>query len=245
MPVLRLPIFALLLVPALLVASVRTDERTAATARNSYNFRTIIGSTGSVTVHALNGVVRLTGAVADEESRRLAEETADNLPGVDRVENELVVANPAADNSDAWIAARVRSGLLMQASVSAATVLVSVKDGAVTLSGTSRSVEQRSLTEHYVRRLQLGAVSSELRIVPASDPAHDELIDDVSILTQVKSTLRPLGVGPLEGAAIRVREGMVMISGPIASEDGKAEVTRVVREVRGVRSVVNTLRVRR
>lgn len=227
-----------------LLASVRSDERTQAAALNSYNLRTVIGPSGAIAVRALNGVVLLTGAVTDHESRQLAEETVGNLPGVDRVDNELTVPAAGAQLADEGIAARVRRRLLMQADVSALTVQVSVRDGAVTLQGTSNSAEQRQLTEHYVGSLGLGAVTSELRIAAGPDRAADELIDDASVLTQVKNALLPLGVGPLTGCVIRVREGLVMVSGPISSEALKAEVTRTIREVRGTRSVVNTLRVR-
>lgn len=56
-------------------------------------------------------------------------------------------------NSDAWMAFKIRSRLLMKANVSATSTTVTVKDGFVTLSGTAENQAQKELTAIYAREI--------------------------------------------------------------------------------------------
>ena len=56
-----------------------------------------------------------------------------------------------AEHSDAWIALKIRSELLVKANVSATATKVDVKDGIVTLTGTAENLAQKDLTEVYAK----------------------------------------------------------------------------------------------
>src|SRR5258705_4515021 len=100
-------------------ASDRTIEETG---RASYNYQTVLNR--RVSIVSRNGVVTLSGVVEDQEDELLAADTIENLPGIKRINNEIVVQSSAARHSDAWIALKVRRRLLVTANVSLATITV-------------------------------------------------------------------------------------------------------------------------
>src|SRR5882757_6134099 len=96
-----------------IVRASDTDDRIEASARRTYVFRTELKD-DSIRIQSQNGVVTLTGTVADESHKSLAEDTVKGLPGVQRVENRLEVKGPpAGEGSDAWIGAKVKFSLLL------------------------------------------------------------------------------------------------------------------------------------
>ena len=119
-------------VVALLVISVplrasETDDRIESTARKSYVFKTYLKG-DDIKVQSSDGVVTLTGTVAEEMNRALAQGTVASLPGVKSVDNKLEIKGErAAANSDAWLSAKVKATLLFHRNVSAYQTKVSVQ----------------------------------------------------------------------------------------------------------------------
>ena len=67
-----------------------------------------------------DGIVTLTGTVASEWHKTLAQETVTDLPGVKGVDNRLELkGEPPTPNSDLWIGDKVKTTLLFHRSVSA------------------------------------------------------------------------------------------------------------------------------
>ncbi|HEY3932081.1 MAG TPA: BON domain-containing protein [Verrucomicrobiae bacterium] len=62
-----------------------TDSRIESSAAKSYTFKTTLKDDSK------DGVVTLTGTVADASDKSLAEDTVASLPGVQSVDNQLVV----------------------------------------------------------------------------------------------------------------------------------------------------------
>jgi osmotically-inducible protein OsmY len=88
---------ALLLVGAPLRAS-QTDDRIESSAKKSYVFKHYL--TGdSIKTESKNGIVTLTGTVAEESHIALASDTVSGLPGVKSVDNQLTVKGEAPANS--------------------------------------------------------------------------------------------------------------------------------------------------
>ena len=111
-------------VVALLVSSVpvyasEMDDRIESTARKSYVFKTYLKD-DDIKIQSSDGVVTLTGTVAEEMNRALAQETVASLPGVKSVDNRLEIKGVrAAAYSDAWLSAKVKATLLFHRNVSA------------------------------------------------------------------------------------------------------------------------------
>ena len=228
--------------PILVFASSETDRKIETAARASYNYRTVLED--HVKVKADDGVVTLTGTVQDKDDKALAEDTVENLPGVTRVKNEITVKSNYPEHSDAWIAFKIRSRLLVKGNVSAKTTTVAVQDGIVTLGGTAENVAQKELTGVYAAEIDwVKSVRNQI-VVKAPVPMGEtmgEKIDDASVTTQVKyALLSHKGTSALK-TKVTTNDGVVLITGDARSEAEKALVTKLAQDVRGTKSVSNAM----
>lgn len=107
-----------------------------------------------------NGVVYLTGTVNSLRAKRRAEEIAEDLPGVDRVRNDLRVSDrPGTRNSrdtrydtdDDAIHRRVEQALYDDPFFSRNQIRVEVEDGVVRLTGRVPSDRERAAAEDIAR----------------------------------------------------------------------------------------------
>jgi hyperosmotically inducible periplasmic protein len=231
--------------PLIAFASPATDRKIEDTAKDSYNYRTVLD--GHVKVKAQEGVVTLTGTVQDDDDKALAVDTVENIPGVTSVKNEIVVKETYPQHSDAWIAFKIRSRLLMKANVSAANTQVAVKDGVVTLTGTADNTAQKELTEVYAKEIDwVKSVKNDLVIKPkpGSDLTIGEKIDDASITSQVKYALVSHKSTSALKTKVTTTDGVVVITGDAATDAEKSLVSKLAQDVRGVKSVTNNMTVK-
>jgi hyperosmotically inducible protein len=231
--------------PLALFASSATDRKIEDAAKASYNYRTVLQD--HVKVAAKDGIVTLTGTVEDKDDKALAQDTVENLPGVEGVRNDIIVKPIAPEHSDTWIAFKVRSCLLVKANVSAASTKVAVKDGVVTLTGTADNVAQKELTAVYAAEIDhVKSVQNDIvvKAEPATGPTMGDKIDDASITAQVKySLLSHKGTSALKTKVTTI-DGVIVISGEAKSDAEKSLVTKLAEGVRGNKSVVNTMTVK-
>src|SRR5574339_311837 len=109
---------ALLMVSGPVQAS-STDDRIESSAKESYVFKTYLKG-DDIKVKSKDGVVTLTGTVAEESHKALAGETVANLSEVKSVDNQLKVKEGfPAEMSDAWLSTKVKTTLLFHRNVSA------------------------------------------------------------------------------------------------------------------------------
>jgi hyperosmotically inducible periplasmic protein len=238
-------VFMFLAGPLALLASPAEDRKIEQAAGASYNYRTVLED--RVTVRATNGVVTLTGTVQDKDEKALAEDTVENFPGVKRVKNEITIAPTLAEHSDAWIAVKIRSRLLVKGGVSAANTKVAVQDGVVTLSGSAGTLAQKELTGIYANEIEW-VKSVKNHIVVKGEPVPDqtigEKIDDASITSQVKyALLRHRSTSALKTKVV-TNDGKIVITGEAGSDAEKSLVTKLAQDVRGVKSVSNGMTVK-
>jgi len=235
--------------PIALLASSATDRKIEDAAKASYNYQTVLED--HVKVKAKDGVVTLSGTVQDNEEKSLAADTVENLPGVMSVRNEIKVKSDYPEKSDGWIALKIRSRLLVKGNVSATATKVSSQDGVVTLSGTADNQAQKDLTEAYAKDID-GVKSVQNNIVVQDKMASDgsrkdtmgDKMDDASITSQVKyALLSHKGTSALK-TKVTTNEGVITITGEASSDAEKSLVTKLAGDVRGVRSVNNSMTVK-
>jgi len=232
--------------PFALFASSETDRKIEDAAEASYNYKTVLD--GHVKVKASDGVVTLTGTVEDKDDKALAADTVENLPGVQAVKNEIVVKPAYPEHSDAWIAFKIRSRLLVKSNVSASTTTVAVQDGVVTLTGTADNIAQKTLTEVYAKEIDwVKSVKNDIVVkdAPAPGSTIGEKIDDASITTQVKYALVSHKATSALKTKVTTTDGVVVITGEAASAAEVSLVTKLAQDVRGVVSVNNNMTVKR
>ena len=235
---------------ALLMLSVpvqasQMDERIEATARNSYVFKTFLQN-DDIKIESIEGYVTLTGIVADNFNKSLAQETVAGLPGVKSVDNRLEVKGaPPTANSDAWIRDNVKVTLLFHRSVSAGTTEVDVKDGIVTLRGNAASEAQKELTAEYAKDVEGVKDVNNLMIVSQTSPniitTIGATIDDASITAQVKITLLYHRSTSALKTSVTTKKGEVILRGKAKNAAEKDLATKFANDVNGVKGVKNRM----
>ena len=236
--------FVLLVTRAPVYAS-EMDNRIESSARQSYVFKTYLKD-DDIKIQSKDAVVTLTGIVANEFHKSLAQETLAGLPGVISVDNrlELKGAAPTA-NSDAWLRDKVKATLLFHRSVSAIKSEVDVKDGIVTLRGEAASQAQKELTTEYAKDVDgVRDVKNEMTVSKTSDKTSDtlgEMIDDASITAQVKMALLFHRSTSAFNTKVETTHGVVTLSGKAGNAAEKDLVSKLVNDVKGVKSVMNQM----
>ena len=222
-----------------------TDSRIESSAAKSYVFKTVLKD-DSITTESKDGIVTLTGTVADANHKSLAEDTVEGLPGVKSVNNQLLVkGEQPAEHSDTWIGWKVKSALLFHRNVSATGTEVDVKDGIVTLTGQASSMAQKELTTEYAKDVDnVKEVNNEMTIAPAPaapDATISDKIDDASITAQVKSSLLSHHSTSAIHTGVSTTDGVVTLTGIAKNDAEKSLVTKLTTDINGVTSVINNM----
>ena len=111
------------------------DNRIESSAKESYIFKRYLNE-DVIQVTSKDGVVTLTGSVADEFHKQLAMETVAGLPGVLVVDNQLLLKNAnTASGSDSLVSERVKLAMLHHRNLSSLKPDIQVKNGVVTIRG--------------------------------------------------------------------------------------------------------------
>ncbi|HZP61187.1 MAG TPA: BON domain-containing protein [Opitutaceae bacterium] len=236
-------LFVLVASPIVLFASSANDRKIENAAEASYNFRTVLQNDVKVKVN--DGIVTLTGTVQDKDERDLAADTVENLPGVLSVDNQIKVEPTYPEHSDAWMAFKIRSRLLVKANVSATSTKVAVNDGNVTLSGSADNLAQKELTGAYAKDIDgVKSVKNDIIVMDKSPAATiGETIDDASITSQVKYALLSHKSTSALKTKVTTTDGVVVITGEASSAAEKSFATKLAQDVRGTKSVTNDMTV--
>jgi len=222
-----------------------TDSRIESSATKSYVFKTYLKD-DAIKVDSKDGVVTLTGTVADTSHKSMAENTVASLPGVKSVDDQLKLSGEQpAEHSDAWITTKVKTALLFHRNVSATGTTVNTKDGIVTLQGVAGSQAQRELTTEYAKDIDnVKAVNNEMTIATtpaAAAPTLGDKIDDASITAQVKASLLSHRSTSAMHTGVSTTDGVVTLTGIAKNEAEKSLVTKLAIDINGVISVLNNM----
>jgi osmotically-inducible protein OsmY len=226
------------------VYASKMDDRIESSAKTSYVFKNYLKG-DDIKIRSKDGVVTLTGSVSEESHKSLAKETVAGLPGVKSVDNRLEVkgARPA-ENSDAWLTAKVKTTLLFHRNVSVMTE-VSTKDGIVTLRGEATNQAQKDLTAEYAKDVEgVKDVKNEMTVAKTAvkpDKTVGEKVDDASITAQVKMTLLSHRSTSALNTTVTTKNGVVTLGGKAKNTAEKELATKYVNDVKGVKSVKNQM----
>jgi len=228
------------------VQAASVDSRIESSAKQSYVYKTYLKG-DDIKIQSKDGAVTLTGVVAAESHKSLAQETVAGLPGVKSVDNRLEIKDaPPTANSDAWLRDKVMATLLFHRSVSAATTEVDVKEGIVTLRGSVVSQAQKELTTEYARDIEgVKDVTNEMTVKKASNKKRTvgEKIDDSSITAQVKMTLLYHRSTSAIKTQVETKSGVVTLTGKANNIAEFNLASKLANDVNGVKSVKNLMSV--
>jgi len=223
------------------------DSRIESTARKSYVFKTFLQN-DNIKIESKYGDVTLTGSVADNFNKSLAEETLAGIPGVKSVDNRLEIkGEPPTANSDAWIRDKVKVTLMFHRSVYASTTDVYVRDGIVTLQGYAANQAQKELTTEYTKDVE--GVKDVVNDMVVSSRSKKKVatvgnkIDDASITAQVKMTLLFHRSTSAVNTKVETKQGVVTLYGKASTVAEKDLVTKLANDVNGVENINNRMTV--
>ena len=227
------------------VHAEKMDSRIESSARQSFVFKTYLKD-DDIKIDSRDGAVSLTGIVAENFHKSLAQETVAGLPGVKSVDNRLEVKGaPPTANSDAWLRDKVKVALLFHRSVSAVKTEVDVKDGSVTLRGEAASQAQKELTTEYAGDVEgVKGVNNEMTVAKISKKTArtmGEKIDDASISAQVNMTLLNHRSTSVLNTTVKTKRGVVTVGGKARNAAEKDLVTKLVTDINGVKGVTNRM----
>lgn len=239
--VMMVAIVALLAASATVYAS--KDSRIESAAKNTYAFKTILQD-DNINIASKNGVVTLTGTVASIHHKSLAQETVANISGVKSVDNKLTIkGTPPAENSDAWITAKVKTMFLFHRNVSAMTE-VNTTGGIVTLQGKADNMAQKDLTTEYAKDVDgVKDVKNEMTIGKTAKKKQTMggKIDDASVTAFVKMTLLYHRSTSALNTSVSTKRGVVTLTGKAKNTAEKDLATKFASDVNGVKSVNNKM----
>ena len=235
------------------VLASEMDDRIELSARKSHVFRSYLGG-DDIKIQSKDGAVTLTGTVSEESHKALAYETVAGLPGVKSVDNKLGLKDtPPAENSDAWLSAKVKATLLFHQSVSASKTEVDVKDGIVTLRGEAATQARKELTTEYAKDIEgVKDVNNEMTVsmppMPSMPPISTkttvgEDIDDASVTAQVKISLLYHRSTSALNTKVETNKGVVTLYGKAKNAAEKDLAAKLANDINGVKSVNNRMTV--
>jgi len=234
---------AALLALSLPVAASKTDDRIESSAKQSYVFMTYLKA-DDIKIQSVNGDVTLSGTVAEESHKSLAQDTVASLPGVKSVDNKLVIKGESpAERSDAWVTTKVKTMFLFHRNVSALTE-VNTKDGIVTLKGDALNQAQKDLTTEYAKDVEgVKDVVNEMTIGKTAKKKQTvgSKIDDASITAQVKMTLLYHRSTSGINTSVTTKRGVVTLTGKAKNAAEKDLAAKFANDVNGVKSVKNKM----
>jgi hyperosmotically inducible periplasmic protein len=222
-----------------------TDSRIESSFKKTYVYKTYLKDE-HIKISSKDGAVTLSGNVADAAHKPMAQDVAGALPGVTSVDNRITVTGEQpAESSDTWISMKVKAALLYRRNVSGTKTEVYVKDGVVTLKGVAASQAQKDLTTEYAKDIDgVKSVANEITVSPSLGTRGEtsgEKVDDASITAQVKGSLLAHRSTSMLKTKVTTNDGVVTVSGTAKNEAEKALVTKLVTDINGVQSVVNSM----
>ncbi len=222
-------------------------------------------STSDVEVKSVNkGVVVLSGEAKTLSAHYRAIEDARAVPGVRQVASEVHSPDELGDAeiwdagenasttddvkavaSDAWITTKVKVRLMAEPGLSPVGVNVDTRAGVVTLFGTVPTQDLKARAAAQVREVAgVKGVENELQIVPDSVAKRVEAKDE-QVLEAVRKHLGArdsLGDSDID---IAVKNGVVRLTGTVATQTDRLTALTVARSTDGVGSVIDGLELKR
>jgi osmotically-inducible protein OsmY len=184
-------------------------------------------------VSVSEGVITLTGFVNTYSEKLAAEEAVKLVRGVRGIANDLVV-RPFSQPTDTDIVKTALHTLESDVRVPADMVIVTVKEGFVTLEGEVEWPHQKDAAEAALEHL-LGVrgILNEITVKPAIPP------------TEIKEKIvAALGRSALFGGdriVVEAADGKVTLSGHVSSMIEREEAGRIARAAPGIERVDNRL----
>jgi osmotically-inducible protein OsmY len=184
--------------------------------------------------------------------------TAPRDTTVDRDARTAADRRGAFDQPDAWVTAKVQAKYFVDQDVKGRDINVDTRDGVVTLTGEVHSEAERRQALALARNTDgVLSVSDQLQVVPDRDATRTDrrgdtttagrgigdTLGDTWVTTLVQSKFFLDADVKARDIDVDTRNGVVTLTGAVASQDERQMAEQIARDTRGVSRVVNQLRV--
>jgi len=222
-------------------------------------------SSSNIDVKSVNeGIVVLSGEAKTLSAHHRAIEDARAVPGVRQVASEIRSPDELGDEeiwdagertsttdemkgaaSDAWITTKVKVRLMAEPGLSPVGVNVDTRDGVVTLFGTTPTQDLKLRASAEARDVAgVKGVENELQVVPDSMAKRVEAKDD-QVLAAVRQRLETRDALEDADIDVAVKNGVVRLTGTVATQGDRLTALTVARSTDGVGSVIDGLELKR
>jgi osmotically-inducible protein OsmY len=189
----------------------------------------------AIGVAAKDGIVTLTGTVANYAQKRNAERAAKRVSGVKAVAEDLAVKLPGvAERSDTDIAQSVLSGLRFNVSIPHEHIQVTVEAGWVTLDGEVEWQFQKSTAENAIKyTMGVKGITNRISVKPR--------ISAADVKTKIEGAFARRA--QLDANQIKVEsiDNKVVLRGNVRSWQAKDQAEQAAWSAPGVSSVENNV----
>lgn len=143
---------------------------------------------------------------------------------------------------DTVITTQVKMALMKDSSTATFGTDVTTTNGIVVLKGTVQNNDEKDITTKVVASVQgVKSVQNEMKVTNEQTSTISESIEDSAITTKVKITLNSHPSTKTLKTSIATNNSVVTISGKAENTGEIERVTKVVEDVKGVKSVVNNM----
>lgn len=191
--------------------------------------------TTGIVVRVEKGIVTLSGVVETYAKKVAAVGAAHRILGVLDVVDELQVRIPGQPKTDLELAEAVRNALVWDVYVPDKRIQSTVSEGWVTLEGDVDLWHQRDVAVQAVERLG-GVRGVTNRIVVCPSP-----VDAARLHDSIEDALARRAEREAKRIRVRVREGVVEVTGSVHSWAEKNAIERLVTYTPGVRRIENKI----
>lgn len=183
-----------------------------------------------------DGVVTLTGSVANYADKWSSERAVERVADVRAVANDLKVNIPAtASHSDTEIAHQVVEALAWDIRVPNDKIQSAVTNGWVTMTGSAEWGYQREAAERAVRNLVgVRGVTNSIKVTPRSTSASD-------VSVKIKTALERRADRTAEHINVETFDGIVTLKGSVPSFSERRAAEAAAWSAAGVREVRDEL----
>lgn len=213
---------------------------------NTYNFRSF--TRHSIKIKSRDGIVTLSGRVANKYEKDLASRTTLSVPNVHGVRNKLVIAKNNSAESDKEIAMYCQRRLATLSMANTRAIQIEARGGRVKLEGFVANLAAKNLVELFLRRME-GVDSVDNQLEPRVDGKEiatvRDKIDDVSLTGLITLGLLQDPMTASLSPSIVTSNGNVTIQGQAFTMRQIQKVSDIALLFVGVRAVCNGMTIRR
>jgi osmotically-inducible protein OsmY len=219
---------------------VRTDDEIKNDIQKHLEWDGRLEST-DITVRVEQGRVILSGVVSTYLEKEAAEDDAKDITGVVSVENDLIISFPPPGGlpGDEVILTRVFDVIRWNSDIDISDVDISINVGWLVIEGSVDAYWKKLRIEELAGSVYgVAGITNELAVVPTHKLEDRVIAKNIVMALERNSSVSSYDIN------VEVKEGEVILSGTVNSQQEKRTVQEIACYTAGVRKVVNEIVVR-